>query len=117
MAPVTVPLNMSVPVVLDGSGGGTARTGPLNAREIWTPQLASVKASSNTKEAQCTVYEGSAPTQDNFVDNTLSGSTGDATGKVYGPLYVGEFIWAVWAGGDAGATAYLIISGTKTIGD
>lgn len=117
MAPVTTPLNVSVPVVLDGSGNGTARTGPVNLREVWTPQLARVSVSTNASEAECKIYEGEQADQANFVDGTLSGSTGDSSANVYGPLYTGQYIWAVWAGGDPGATAYLNVSGTKTIGD
>lgn len=119
MAPVTVPLNVTVPVTLSGAGAGTARIGPRNAREIWTPALASVGTSqaSVTNEAQCKVYQGEAPTQDHYVDGTLSGSTGDSTDHVYGPLYTGQYVWAVWTGGDAGAPAYLNVTGTKTIGD
>lgn len=117
MAPVTVPLNISVPVTLDGSGAGTARAGPVNAREIWTPSQASVSVSTAVSEAQCRIYEGEAPDQPNYADGTLSGSTGDSTTNVYGPMYVGQYIWAVWSGGDRGATGYLNITGTKTIGD
>ena len=117
MAPVTVPLNVSAPVTLDGSGNGTARAGPSNLREVWTPEQASVKVSSNTAEAQCKVYEGEQADDSNYVGGTLSGSTGDSTTNVYGPLYVGQYIWAVWTGGDPGATAYLNVTGTKTIGD
>jgi hypothetical protein len=116
MAPVTVPLSVSVPVVLDGSGNGTARAGPLNLREVWTPGLASVKVSTNASEASCKVYEGEAADDSSYVDGTLSGSTGDSTANVYGPLYVGQYVWAVWEGGDPGATAYLNVTGTKTVG-
>lgn len=116
MTAVTVPLNVSVPVVLDASGNGTARTGPVNLREVWTPQQASVKVATSTVEAECKVYQGEAPDDPNFVGGTLSGSTGDSTTNVYGPLYVGQYVWAVWTGGDPGATAYLNVGGSKTIG-
>lgn len=111
-----VPLNVSVPVVLDGSGNGTARTGPVNLREIWTPQQASVSVSTSASEAECKVYQGESAQQPNYVDGTLSGSTGDSTTNVYGPLYAGQWIWAVWTGGDPGAVAYLKVAGTKTVG-
>lgn len=111
-----VPLNMSVPVKLDGSGAGTAKIGPVNLRETWFPEVASVKASSNVNEAECQLYEGETADQQYFIDGTLSGSTGDSTDHVWGPLTCGQYVWAVWSGGDAGAQAILRVRGTKEIG-
>lgn len=104
-------------VVLNGSGAGTAKLGPLTAREVWWPVNASVRVNQNpTNEAQCQIYVGETPTQDNFRDGTFSGSSGDATGKVGGkPVKKNQFIWAVWTGGDAGQTASLTVTGTKDV--
>lgn len=115
--PAEVQLNQSAPVTLDGSGNGTAKLGPRNARETWYPTLASVgtNQAAVTAEAQCKVYEGSDPSQANFVGGTLSGSTGDSTDGVRGPLEVGEYVWAVWTGGDPGAQAYLNVQGTRVL--
>lgn len=115
--PVEVPIVPgAVTVVLDGSGNGKARTGPAGARETWTPAVASVSVSSNVSEAQCRIYVGPSADPQYFVDGTLSGSTGDSTDRVAAqPVRLGWFIWAAWAGGDAGATATLNVTGTKTI--
>lgn len=103
-------------VVLDGSGKGTAKAGPLSARETWQPEVASVSASTNAAEAQCRIYSGDAPIPANYVDGTLSGSTGDSTGHVAGnQLRKGSYIWAVWTGGDPGAVATLKVTGSKLL--
>jgi hypothetical protein len=103
-------------VVLDGSGGGTAKLGPVGTREVWAPAVASFSVSTNVSEAACKIYVGDVPTANNFVDGSLSGSTGDATGRVGGYLIrLGWFVWAVWTGGDAGSVATLNISGMKQV--
>jgi len=114
MARVT--LNETALVVLNGSGAGSAQLGPLTAREVWYPDTASVKVNNNpTNEAQCQIYKGLTATQDNFRDGTFSGSSGDASGKVTGKQSKGEYIFAVWSGGDAGQTAYLTVTGEKEV--
>lgn len=103
-------------VVLDGSGNGTAKVGPLSAREKWTPALIAVAATSNTKEATCKIYAGAAPQQPYFIDATYAGSSGDSTGRgAAKTVEVGQYVWAVWTGGDAGATATVTVNGTKEI--
>lgn len=103
-------------VVLDGSGGARVKVGPTGAREVWSPLAASVSVSSNVAEAQCKIYVGDQPTAANYIDGTLSGSTGDSTGRVSGSqVPLGWFVWAVWSGGDAGAVATLNVTGTKTV--
>lgn len=106
----------SVTVVLNGSGAGTAKNGPSGAFETWNAQAAAVSASTNTAEAQCKIYVGDSPTAPNYVDGTLSGSTGDSTGRVSArPLKLGDYVWAVWTGGDPGAVATLNVTGTRTL--
>lgn len=102
-------------VVLDGSGNGTVKLGPIGPREKWFPTSAGVSASSHVAEAACTLYVGDAPIRGNFRDATLSGSTGDSSGRCTGPIPLGWFVWAVWTGGDPGAVATLTVTGSKTI--
>lgn len=109
-------------VTLDGSGNGTARIGPLTAREIWYPANASVKTEFLTgqtapvKESQCQIFVGQTATSDNFRDNTFSGSSGDSSGKVAGkPVKKGDYIFAVWTAGDAGVRAQLNVTGEKDV--
>ena len=106
----------SVTVTLNGSGNGTAKIGPLGAREKWNAQSAAVSASTNVKEAQCKIFVGTDATTANYVDGTLSGSTGDSTDTVDAyPIPFGQFIFAIWTGGDAGAVGTLKVTGTKEI--
>jgi hypothetical protein len=109
-----VPLSESQPVILNGAGNGTAELRPAFG-ETWSPATVSVKVSSAVKEAQCRIYLGSDTTDANFVDGTLSGSTGDSTDRVTGPFRLPNRLFAVWSGGDAGATATLAVSGTRDI--
>lgn len=111
----TVPLNESGSVTLNGSGNGTVRMRPFGGGETWLPGSVSFKASSNTLEASCRIYIGPSPSDQYFVDGSLSGSTGDSTGRVAGYQVDshGNYLWAVWAGGDAGATATVQVTGTE----
>lgn len=113
----TVPLRESVPIKLNGSGNGTAKVGPISAREVWHPDNAHVSANANpTNEAQCSIYVGDSPASINFRDGTFSGSSGDSTDKVNADVVkVGWYVWAVWNGGDANVTAILTVTGTKEI--
>jgi hypothetical protein len=118
--PVTVTLDQSAVVTLSASGAGTAQIGPLNARETWLPAVASVKTSQApgaiVSEAACKIYAGPDTSDTNYVDGTLSGSTGDSTGNIAGQAVAcGEYVFAVWSGGDAGAQGRLNVSGTKTL--
>lgn len=111
-----VPLNESATVKLDGSGNGTAKVGPISARETWSPANVHVSASTNAKEAQCLIYVGDSAIQRNFVDSTFSGSSGDSSDRVNATrVRVGQYVWAVWAGGDVGAVATLVVTGTKEL--
>jgi hypothetical protein len=104
-------------VTLNGSGAGTVSLGPLTAREVWNPVNASVRVNQNpTNEANCVIYVGQTPTQENFRDQTFTGSSGDVTDRVSGKkVSKGDYIWAVWTGGDAGQRACLNVTGEKEI--
>ena len=109
------PLSVSVSVTLNGSGAGTASIGPSFPRESWDVSVVSVSCSSNTNEAICKVYAGPQATQGNFADGTTWGSTGDSTSSFSAPVYLGSKVLAVWTGGDIGATATLVVTGTRRI--
>lgn len=106
----------SATVTLVG-GNGTARVGPLTYRETWHPENAHVSANQNpTNQARCNVYVGDAATANNFRDATISGSSGDSTDRINADIVEkGQYIWAVWTGGDNGAVATLTVTGTKDI--
>lgn len=103
-------------VVLNGSGNGTAKVGPISARERWTPSVISVSATTNTKEAACSIYVGASASDPYFIDASFSGSSGDSTDRgAAKTVRVGQYVFAVWTGGDAGATATVRVNGTKEI--
>jgi hypothetical protein len=113
------PLAESSSVVLDGSGKGTLRMRPLGGSETWLLSAVSVKTNqaSVTSEAQCRIYAGPSATDAYFTDGTLSGSTGDSTDRVSG-LQVdthGNYLWAVWTGGDPGARGVMVAYGTRQV--
>ncbi len=111
-----VPLRQYAQVVLNGSGAGTAKVGPLSARETWSPTSASIQCSTTVNEATCNVYAGSTATQPDYVDASFAGSSGDSTSRVSGTtIYCGQYVWAVWTGGDPGATATLTVTGSRTV--
>ncbi len=109
-----VPLSETQQITLDGTGTGTARLGPAFGQS-WSPSTVSVKASTAILEAQCRIYLGSDTSDVNFVDGTLSGSTGDSTDRITGPFRLPNYIFAVWTGGDAGAVATLSVLGSRDI--
>lgn len=109
-----VPLHETGVIILDGTGAGTARVGPISAREKWTLSSAHVQVSSNVLEASCNVYVGDSAIQINFRGGTFSGSSGDQT-DLSDTVGKGWYVWAVWAGGDAGSQATITVLGTKTV--
>lgn len=117
----TRPLNRSVAVTLNGAGVGQAQIGPTLPGEIWqvggpaAPLTAAVSASSNTNEATAKIYAGGGVSGATFVDGTTWGSTGDSTSKFANPVYAGQQVFAVWTGGDPGAIATLVITGTRQV--
>lgn len=116
----TVTLNMSNAVTLDSGGNGTARLGPAGGGETWNVAYVHVKTNqapaSIVNEAQCFVYAGTTADDNSFADSTSSGSTGDTTDAASAfPVSVGQWIWAVWHGGDPGAQGIIRVTGTREI--
>jgi hypothetical protein len=111
----TVPFTQSASVQLNGAGAGTASIGPLSAREVWHPILASVSVSTRTAEALCTLYVGDIVAPQFLRETTFTGSSGDSTDRVAGAVKCGQKIWAVWTGGDPLSPATLTVTGSKDI--
>lgn len=103
-------------VTLDASGNGTLALKPWGGGVTWWPTTVSVKTSSATLEASAKIYIGPAATDQYFVAATLSGSTGDSTGRVAGRTVDthGNTLWIVWTGGDVGAEATAVVRGVST---
>lgn len=111
-----VPLRESIPITLNGSGAGTAKAGPRSAREVWYPDSVHVSVATHVKEAACNIYVGDTPTQSNFRDSSVFASTGDSSATVAADtLKNGQWIWAVWSGGDANQQAVLTVTGTRDV--
>lgn len=112
----TLPLNTFKQVVLDGSGNGGTSIGPTSQGEIWEAGFtAAVKCTSNIKEAACLIYCGDQAADTMFNDGTTWGSTGDSSTNT-AQLVTGQQVFAVWTGGDPGATATLSVSGSRIVG-
>ncbi len=111
----TVPLSEFATVTLDGSGNGTAKIGPKAHGVVWHPTVASVKTSTKVKSPICNIYAGSLVNDQSFIDGTYTGEA-DSTDSIAGQeLHLGQYVWAVWTGGDVGATGTVTVTGTKDI--
>jgi hypothetical protein len=112
-----VQLRERATVVLDINGNGTAKVGPLSSREIWHPQNVAVSVQSPvSNEASCKIYVGDQAIDSNFRDGTFSGSSGDSTDKVNSDtVKVGQYVWAIWSGGDSGMVATLNVTGNRDV--
>lgn len=112
-----VTLNESgLSLLFDTNGNGIAQVGPLTAREIWHPENVHVNVSTNTAEATCSIYVGNDTSQANFRDATFTGSSGDSSDRVNADVIKkGQYIYAVWTGGDPGALGVLSVTGTKDV--
>jgi hypothetical protein len=113
----TVPMRETAFVTLDASGNGTAKVGPISAREVWHPSNVAVSANAGaTLEAQCNIHVGLSATPSTYRDGTVNGSAGDSTDKVNADtVRCGEYVWAVWSGGNVGSRAVLTVTGTKDV--
>jgi len=113
MSVQTHPLLESKSATLDSSGNGTVRIGPSRISETWTVTNLSVATSTNNKVSRAYVYLGTES------PGGLLGGTENGSRDQMGPdqvLYTGQFLTVVWRGGDAGATATVTVTGTRTAG-
>lgn len=112
-----VPLSDFVQIRLDGSGNGTAQLGPRAHGQTWKPTVASIKMSGSTPTGAptCFLYAGGYVGDANFIDSTYDVQN-DSTDRVAGQsLDLGQYVFAVWSGGNAGATATLTVNGTRLV--
>jgi hypothetical protein len=111
-----VPLRETAFVVLNGSGAGTAKVGPISARETWYPDNVHISVATAITEAHCSVYMGGDTSAGNFRDESVFASSGDSSGTCSADVVrCGQFIWAVWTGGDANQRATLTVTGVKDV--
>lgn len=113
-------------VILDGSGNGSAAITPgapspgggvgvgRNSGLTWDVVGVAVSVSSANNQAQCSAYVSygiQSQTPYDFQGQTATGSTGD-TDTLTATLKPGDWITAVWKGGDPGAIATMRVLGT-----
>lgn len=108
-----LPFTTSKTVVLDANGNGRIQLGPLLGQR-WLLNIASIHVDSNTNEPTCKVYIGGTDDPSTFIDGTYTGSLNSTDAVAQFPITVGNYIIAVWNGGDVGANAQLTIWGTQT---
>ena len=111
----TMPLQVNTSVVLDGTGSGTAELAPTGFGEVWQNITVAVHCATNVNEAQCKIYVGGGASAQFFSDGTTWGSSGDSSDNMPPTIPVGQSVFAVWSGADAGTTGYLVITGTRQV--
>lgn len=112
-----VPLQEYVVGVLDGAGAGTIRIGPRAHGVEWRPATASIRMTGSTPSglSTCYVYAGPVANDTTFVDATYDVNN-DSTDRVSGlRLRIGQYVWAVWTGGNAGADVTLALTGEAEV--
>lgn len=111
-----VALRESSVVTLDANGAGTAKVGPLSARETWYPSNVQISCATKVIESKCDVYVGLDTSSSSFRDHSERGSSGESTGSCSADvLKSGMNVWAVWTGGDANTEATLTVTGLKDV--
>lgn len=96
----------SANVVLDGSGNGQCAIYPPSGTK-WALRLATLSIPNAIKHPQAFLYRGSPSGPLQLVDSTITGDAASSA-KVGGAVYYpGQWLWAVWKGGDPGAIATL----------
>lgn len=99
--------------VLDGTGTGTVRLGPVPFPQSWRLTSVTVRCSS-TARTQAVVYRNSA-TDANRIDITRFGGNGATTDTVI-DLLPAEQLVVVWSNGDPGSTISANAEGYRTDG-
>lgn len=112
-APVAIPLDEAVSVILDAAGNGMASIGPASTRAVWTITGAATSTSTNVKEAVFDLFQNSKASK---LGGTYTGSN-DQIGFAGGTVVLrhGRLL-GYWTGGDPGALATLSLTGSITIG-
>jgi hypothetical protein len=106
-----LPVTPFATVKLSGAGAGQCSLPPPSG-VMWRVDLATVSILVPVLIPQGFVYLGNSSGPLQLVDSTTFGSSA-STAKIKGTqLYPGQYVWAVWSGGDAGATATLQLFAT-----
>jgi hypothetical protein len=114
----TLSLSRPVTLTLTSGGNGTLQLGPDVPGETWYPasvQITSTGTTTVATLATCTIYAGNSAAPSNFVDatyNIFAAASSIIAGQVIHP---GQYVFAVFAGAAALATATLVVNGSRTV--
>jgi len=109
------PNGTATPVPFTAAGAGTTQVGPEGVGESWACDQAQVSTSLGQlgSTSTCTLYAGPAAIDAyQIAANLVGGGTQFALGGIQ--LVVGDYIWAVWAGGASGEVGSLKVTGSRT---
>ncbi|MCW2899980.1 MAG: hypothetical protein JWO67_2245 [Streptosporangiaceae bacterium] len=107
----TNPISASSTVKLSALGAGQCSLTPPSG-VMWQLSLASLSIANPVNIPSGFLYTGNSNGPIQLIDSTYAGASA-SSGKVAGvPFYPGIYLWAVWSGGDALATATLQVFGT-----
>lgn len=110
MAFSTLPLDVVGKTTLSAAGSGTVTLGPSSRLQNWHVTSASVQVSTNTLEPTAILYNSNRGSK---IGGTYTGSNDTTDLDI---TIRNGFIICDWSGGDAGATAFLYLSGSIIIG-
>lgn len=104
------PISPQTTVRLNASGAGQVSLTPPSG-VLWQLSLASVSIPNPILIPQVFLYLGNSNGPIQLIDSSYAGASA-SSGKVAGiPFYPGTYLWAVWSGADALATATLQVFG------
>lgn len=105
-------LNKGGQVTLNASGTGTVKLGPTQYGQRWKVTNVAVATSTAVNVPECRIYLG-PPAATSMLGGSFSGNQDTASTQV--ELLPGQYLTAVWTGGDSGAVATLSLYGTRVI--
>jgi hypothetical protein len=112
-----VPLRQQAQVTLSGAGAGTIKLGPLSHRETWQKLQVSVRTTTAVTVGTCEarMFVGTDTSDTNYRDGTFSGDTGDTSDAISDQIRLPNSLIVTWAGGVAGDTATVVVTGEKVL--
>jgi hypothetical protein len=98
--------------VVSSGGAATVSVGPQGLGNVWYPASATIQTTSGVNDAStCNLYLGPAGVPVTLLATLYPGGTGTA-GLATPPLSPGQYLIAVWSGGNPGDHASLNVVGT-----
>lgn len=103
--------------IVNGSGAATVTVGPTGLGTRWYPKKGDINTTSGANDAStCQVFIGPATVATDTLGAGQSyAGGGDTFGLAGEMLQPGEFVTAVWTGGNPGDTATLRVTGNQVV--